>query len=132
MSVSLLVKKLGIKPGTRVLILNAPEGYAEQLEPLPAGTEVVTTGKGPFDLVYLFVANQAELNRFAPKAIKAVGPRGLLWIAYPKKTSKLNTDLSRDVGWEKVHEAGWTGVSICAVDDTWSALRLRPIEDVGS
>jgi hypothetical protein len=132
MAVSLLVKKLGIKPGFRVLIMNAPDGYAEQLEPLPPGAEVASKGKGPFDLVYLFAANQAELNRFAPKAVKAVKPLGHLWIAYPKKTSKLNTDLSRDVGWDTVHAAGWTGVAICAVDDTWSALRLRPVEDVGS
>jgi hypothetical protein len=132
MANSPLLKKLGVKPGYRVLVLNAPDGYLDQLTPLPEKAELATKGKGPFDVVQLFVKNKAQVDRDAAKAIQAVRPRGLLWIAYPKKSSKVETDISRDVGWEAMKRADWEGVAIVAIDDTWSALRFRPLADVGT
>ena len=132
MANSPLLKKIGVKPGHRLLVLNAPDGYLDQLTPLPEKAELATKGKGPFDVVQLFVKNKAQVDRDAAKAMQAVKPRGLLWIAYPKKSSKIETDISRDVGWETMKKADWEGVAIFAIDDTWSALRFRPAADVGT
>jgi hypothetical protein len=132
MSTAPLPKRLGIKPGFRVRVLAPPEGYLDQLAPLPADAEIVPKGTGPFDLVQLFVTSKADVDRQAGKVIAMLRPRGLLWIAYPKKTSKVKTDISRDHGWEAVGQAGWIGVSIIAIDETWSALRFRPREHVGT
>ncbi len=121
-----LAKKLHIKSNTRVLLLGAPEGRAAALEPLPEGASVSTTAQGPFDMVLLFVQKSKALEKGGPKAMAAVREGGILWIAYPKKNSKVETDLTREVGWKVMHEAGWGGVSQIAIDATWSAMRFRP------
>lgn len=125
-----LVKKLLIKPGYRVLLLNAPQGYAPRLEPLPEGAAVHTTPDGTYDLVQLFVSSRAEADRHTAAALKAVEPGGLLWMTYPKKTSKIKTDISRDSGWDAIGSAGWLPVTQIALDDTWSALRFRPESEI--
>jgi hypothetical protein len=129
-----LIKKLGIKPKYHVLILNMPEGYREQLGTLPADVELVTSTKpaGSFDMVHLFVRNKAELDRDGLKAIQAVKPGGLLWISYPKQSSKVETDLSRNVLWEVFPDKEWRPVTQISIDDVWSALRFRPNSEVGS
>jgi hypothetical protein len=116
------------------LILNAPEDYRELLGALPDGVEVAMAAQTGirYDSVQLFVRNVAELNAHALAAINAVKPNGLLWITYPKKSGKIKTDISRDVGWEAVTTAGWDGVTIVSIDDTWSALRFRPLADIQS
>jgi hypothetical protein len=125
-----LVKKLGIKPKQRIIILNAPEGYREQLGDLPADVELATTLNGIFDVVHVFVKNKAEVDQYAPKAIQAVKPGGLLWFSYPKKSSKVATDLSRDFGWDAALNAGWRPVTLISIDDVWSAFRFRPLSEV--
>ncbi|MDC3961786.1 YdeI/OmpD-associated family protein [Polyangium jinanense] len=121
-----LSKKLQIKPDTRVLLLGAPDGRADLLEPLPEGASVSTAARGSFDVVVLFVEKAKELEKGGLKAISAVRQGGVLWIAYPKKSSKVETDLTRDVGWNVIEEAGWGGVAQVAIDETWSALRFKP------
>lgn len=121
-----LVKKLLIKPGHRVLVLNAPEGFVKMLAPLPDGVTLEQQPNGTYDCVQLFVTAKVDLERDAAKAIKALKPDGLLWIAYPKKSSKIKTDITRDVGWEAVYQAGWGGVSLISIDDTWSSMRFKP------
>jgi hypothetical protein len=130
MAGSSLVKKLGIKPGQKPLILNAPEGY--MLGALPQGVEVKTNAQGVFDFVQAFVRSKADVEGQAHTAIQALKPGGLLWLAYPKKSSKIKTDISRDAGWEPVRRAGMEGVSLIAIDDTWSAMRFRRADDVKS
>ena len=129
-----LAKKLGIKPGFKLLVLNAPTDYPMRLGVLPDNVVVTTTAQpgAVYDFVQLFVRNVAELNTKALAAIGAVKPNGLLWIAYPKKSGKIKTDISRDVGWDSVTKAGWDGVTIVSIDDTWSALRFRPLADIKS
>ncbi|WP_052487223.1 YdeI/OmpD-associated family protein [Gordoniibacillus kamchatkensis] len=133
------VKKLLIKGPQRVLIMNAPGEYAADLEALPAGSAVTVwdpaagpfpVEAGEFDFVQLFVRSASELGSYAPAAIRAVRRDGLLWIAYPKKSGKIKTDISRDAGWEAVHGAGWTGVSLISLDDTWSCMRARPVDAI--
>ena len=125
-----LIKKLGIKPGHRLLIMKAPEGYLRELAPLPGGPAVETNGQGPFDYVQLFVDKKGDIDANASKAIQALKPGGLLWFSYPKKSSAIKTDISRDVGWEAVYAAGFRPVTQIAIDATWSALRFRPRADV--
>src|SRR5260221_286563 len=125
-----IARKLLIKPNHKILILNSPEGYLKQLESLPKGAEVKTKADGTFDLVQVFVYNKADVARLGQSAIEAMKPGGLLWMTYPKKTSKIKTDISRDTGWEAVREQGMEGVSLIAIDDTWSAMRFRPASEV--
>jgi len=122
-----LVKKLGLKPGYRAAILNAPAGYREQITPLPPRVTLGDAPAGPLDWVVLFARNQAELARGLPGVLAAVQPGGIFWIAYPKRSAKVPTDITRDTGWEALHQVGWQGVSLVAIDAVWSAMRFRPI-----
>ena len=80
----------------------------------------------------IFATRLAELRAFAKKLPKHAAPNALLWISYPKKTSKTGSDLSRDVIREAMSAAGWRSVSIVAIDEVWSALRFRPAGQIGS
>ncbi len=130
MADSSLVKRLGIKPRHRVLVWNAPEGFWEQLGNLPPDVDVKTSPDGHFDVVQVFVLNKADVDQIAAQAVDALKPGGMLWFTYPKKTSKIKTDISRDVGWDAVTRTGNEGIAIISVDDTWSALRFRPTGDI--
>ncbi len=132
MAESSMVKKLGMKPGQRILTLNPPAGYIAQLGELPAGTTLTDQPGGEFDAVQLFVASKAELERAVAGAIAAVRQGGMLWIAYPKKSSRQHSDLSRNILWQTLLESGWQGVFLIAIDDTWSAMRFRPDAEVKS
>jgi hypothetical protein len=118
---------MGMKAGQRVLPINAPRGYATLVGGLPAGAKLVkdTTGVVVADLVHLFVKDRSEVAREAARALAGVGEGNLLWVSYPKKTSSVATDISRDVGWEPFLAAGWEVVSIVSIDDTWAALRFK-------
>lgn len=127
-----IARKLLIKPGMKIGINNAPEHYRELLGELPAGTEVaVSPAPGELDQLHLFVRSVAELEATAPAALGLVKYDGHLWIAYPKKSSKIKTDINRDVGWDVVKQAGLVGIASIAIDETWSAVRFRPSERVG-
>jgi hypothetical protein len=132
MTENALIKKLQLKPGLRALFLNAPEGYVASLGPLPDGVALVDGPTGTLDFVQLFVRDSAELTTHAPAALAAIKLDGVLWIAYPKQSAKVKTDLTRDRGWAPVTAAGLRPVTQIAIDETWSALRWRPIELVKS
>lgn len=109
--------------------MNAPEGYLDVLKPFPEGVLVTDQIESTmaYDFVQVFVHTLAEVQQLAPKAIKAVTPEGMLWINYPKGTSKLKTDINRDSGWQTVIDLQFEGVSLVSIDETWSAMRFRPI-----
>jgi len=121
-----LSKKLKIQAGQRLLILNAPEGYVEKLGPLPSVVTLADRPEGAFDFVQLFAQSQSELDRLAPRAIASLKPGGMFWIAYPKKTSNIQSDLAMYHGWEILEKSGYDGVALISIDDTWSAARFRP------
>ncbi|HEU4962598.1 MAG TPA: hypothetical protein VFV52_01875 [Bacilli bacterium] len=125
-----LVKKLRIPAEGRALILNAPEGYlADTLGPLPEGVELsIAWNKetGSYDFVQVFVHSIADLAEWAPKVTQAVKYDALLWVCYPKKSGKIKTDITRDVGWEPMTDLEYVLVSLVSVDTTWSAARVRP------
>ena len=132
MTLSKLVKKLRMQPGQRALMMNVPKGYIASLGELPEGVAVSETPVGKFDFVHLFVRDSGQLDELLPAAVESVEYDGMFWISYPKKSSKVKTDLSRDVFWDLV--VGSTSlrpVTQVSVDDVWSALRFRPAERVG-
>jgi hypothetical protein len=121
-----LAKKLKLKPGQRAALIGAPEGYAKTLSPLPAGVEVVEKLSGKFDWAQVFVKNKAEIDKLAPRVAKALKPESVLWISFPKGSSKIQTDLTRDKGWEALQGLDLKWLTLVSVDDTWSAFALRP------
>jgi hypothetical protein len=126
MSENPLLKKMKLKPGQRTAIINAPDGYLEALQPLPAEAEVAEQLVGTFDWVQLFVKTQAELEQVLPRVRAALKPAGTLWITFPKGTSKIQTDLTRDKGWDALRALDLKWINLISVDETWSAFSLRP------
>ena len=119
-----LPKKLGIKEHSRIAFVNAPDGFEVYLGPLAPGVEIVKRLTKPLDLVLLFVTQERVLARdFAKLSTKLVS-NGMIWIAWPKKSSGVATDLS----FERVQriglDAGLVDVKICAIDETWSGLKF--------
>ena len=131
MSTTPLDKRSRLQPGVRALVLNAPPGYAEVLGALPDGTSLAHEAEGTYALVHLFAKDSAELQRLGPPALRALEDKGILWVSYPKRSAGVETDLTRDRGWELLTQAGLRPVTQVSVDDTWSALRWRPLEQVG-
>ena len=133
MTTSALARKLLVKPGHRVAVMNSPAGYADLLRPLPDGAEVVDSPRDAVDVVQVYVRDSAELERAGPAAIRAMKADGLLWVCYPKGGRKAGTDLHRDVLWDLMgKQSGLVGVSLVAVDEKWSAMRFRAADKVGA
>jgi hypothetical protein len=134
MTDSPLARKLLIRPGHRILVLNAPEGYVDRLDPLPEGATVSKEQggepAGSFNQVHLFVGDRAQLQRDAAAALALAGLEegGVLWACYPKGGK---ADINRDRGWEPLLDQGWHQVTQVSIDETWSALRFRPLADIG-
>lgn len=126
MSESPLAKKLKMKPAQRVAVIHAPAGYLASLAPLPDGVELVETLSGQFDWVQIFVKNTTELDKLLPQLKDALRPISHLWISFPKGTSKIQTDLTRDKGWDGLKPLDLKWINLISVNDTWSAFSLRP------
>jgi hypothetical protein len=127
-----VARKLGMNPGMRALIIRPPAGYLKLLAPLPDGLTVSSRSGGMYPFVQVFATRLSEINRLAQRLSKHAAPNALVWISYPKKTAKLKGDLSRDVIRKAMSGEGWRAVSIVAIDEVWSALRFRPVGQVGS
>jgi predicted SnoaL-like aldol condensation-catalyzing enzyme len=125
------VKKLGLKPGMRALVLGAPSGYMDSLA-LPDRVEVSQTVGSANEFVQFFATKKSEITKSAKKLLQSAAPGALVWITYPKKTSGVDSDLSREAVWAAMEGTGWRPVSQIAIDDVWSALRFRPTQDVKS
>ncbi len=123
-TVSPLAKKLKLKPGLSGAVVGGPADYLERLGS-PESVRAVTTLVGPLDWIQVFVRNSAELAEIVGPLTGALSPTGLAWVSYPKGSSKMQTDLTRDKGWESIDgQLMW--LSLVSVDDTWSAFGLRP------
>jgi hypothetical protein len=120
-----LVKKLGIQEGSRVALLGAPDGFAETLGILPQGTTLQTDGEGqPCQVVVFFTTERADLARSLANLRTQIVPEGGLWIAWPKRTAGVVTDLTEDVVRTLALAHRLVDNKVCAIDDTWSGLRL--------
>ncbi|MDQ0110805.1 YdeI/OmpD-associated family protein [Paenibacillus harenae] len=122
-----LVKKLRLSPEMAVLVIQPPNsGYLTELGLSDANTKAIAVeGEGNYDYVLLFATSLADLEARGPEAIRALKEDGMLWIAYPKGTSKIKTDLNRDTGWKLLQTMGMEGVAMISMDDTWSVMRYR-------
>jgi hypothetical protein len=116
-----LPRKLGIKPGHRVLLLRAPEGFALDL---PEGVTVSTRASGAADVIVAFHLRRAELAMRMPVLRERMRPAAGLWIAWPKRASKVETDLTEDIVRELALANTLVDNKVCAIDETWSGLRL--------
>ena len=119
-----LATKLGIKAGMTVALIHEPEGFRTLLEPLPEPLTFRDSVRGRADTVIAFFVQRAPLRRRLPALVKAIYPQGGLWLAWPKKSSSIETDLSgsqiRGLGLA----AGVVDVKVCAIDDDWSGHRF--------
>lgn len=121
---TVLSKKLGIKPGARVALVRAPDGFEATLEPLPDGVRVNTQARATQDVVLFFATRVAELERRFDGLATAIAPSGGLWIAWPKRTSNVATDLRESVVRDLGLAHGLVDNKVCAVDEVWSGLRF--------
>jgi hypothetical protein len=119
-----LAKKLGIKEGSRLALLGAPDGFDDELAPLPAGVTVLRRLAPDLDVALLFVTERGDLERRFPAVAEAVFPAGGFWVAWPKRASKVPTDLTEDVLREVGLPQGLVDNKVCAVTDVWSGLRF--------
>ncbi len=119
-----LVKKLGIKPGFTILILNAPADYATTLGALPDGVTQVDTLADSLDFIHIFSKERAALETEFPRLKAALAPAGMLWVSWPKKASKVPTDLSDGVVRETGLANGLVDVKVAAIDAVWSGLKF--------
>ncbi len=117
-SESPLERKLGVKPGQRVAVLGAPEGFTL------SGVRPFRRLAGGLDLIVCFVRTAADLRRRMPGLEASLAPAGALWIAWPKRTSGVSTDLTENVLREVILPSGLVDNKVCAIDETWSGLRF--------
>lgn len=120
-----LRQKLQLKPGTEVLVLNAPEEVKAFLEKENLNIVTNQSEAARYKAVQLVVRSKAELIAWAPKTVAALLPESILWIAYPKKAAGFATDLTRDEGWALMQELGFVAVRQISLDVTWSSVRFR-------
>lgn len=119
-----LAKKLGIVEGGRVALLNAPAGFETTLGALPAGVTFRTTLRGSCDVAICFVTRRADLARRIEGLGRAIYPAGGAWIAWPKRSSGVATDMTENVVREVALPLGLVDNKVAAIDETWSGLRL--------
>jgi hypothetical protein len=121
-----LARKLGIDEGMRVALLDGPRGIEGALDPLPFGVELGRRlrKEAQTDLVVQFVTKRDQLARTLPSLVEALAPDGVIWVAWPKRVSKVPTDVSDHTVRELALPLGWVDTKVCAIDATWTALKL--------
>ena len=121
-----ILKKLKLKEQSPILILNPPEEFQAMVSEIPADVHHQPTAK--YGFIHVFVKNADEVTQFAVPAARSLDGDGILWISYPKKSSKkYQSDISRDHGWQELGELGYEPVTQVSIDEDWSALRFRKV-----
>jgi Bacteriocin-protection, YdeI or OmpD-Associated len=123
-----LSQKLKIKEGFTLLAINAPANFQKTLSPLPADVKIPVSAKN-YDQVHWFVMNKAQMEKELNNVLKLVKDDIVCWIYYPKETSKIQTDLTRDKGWDALRKYDLQWLSLISFDDTWSAFAMRSKTD---
>jgi hypothetical protein len=120
-----LARKLGIKEGSTIAAVGeVPADLRDLLEPLPPGVRWKGSARSPLDLATAFFARRADVIERWPSVTAAVGPEGTVWVAWPKRSSGVATDLTEDAFREDLLPSGWVDVKVCAIDETWSGLKF--------
>ena len=125
MSEKSIAQKLSIKPGSRFLLVNPPNGYTIQLGELPEGVSLLRESSSQVEGIQVFVANREELEAQLPLLTRLLTPKGMMWVSYHKGSSKVKTDINRDTINTFASSLGLQGVAIISIDDDWAALRLK-------
>ena len=124
-----LIKKLGIKAGFRVGLVNSPKDFLKKLGSLPENVKIAARLTKPLNLIMLFSGSEKSLKRDFPRLAGKLAANGMLWVAWPKKSSGVPTDLSFNNVQSVGLQAGLVDVKICAVDEVWSGLKfVYPLE----
>jgi len=129
MSDKSIAQKLFIKPGNKFLLVNPHSGYIAQMGQLPEGTIFMSDSSCLVEVVQVFVTNRLELETQLPKLKELLAPKGMIWVTYHKGTSKMKTDINRDTINAYAGSLGLQGVAMISIDDDWSALRLKLIQE---
>lgn len=119
-----LVKKLGIKPGFRVYFVNLPDNLCALLGELPAEVSTLKAADGVIDYIQLFTKSREELRHEVPVLKKSLAENGMLWISWPKKASRVATEVDEQLVRSTGLQNGLVDVKICAVDEVWSGLKF--------
>lgn len=119
-----LAKKLGYKPGMKVYLKNAPPHYMTLITPHPADVTFLARLSNNIDMIHSFTMSRKELTRYLEPYMSRVKPNGMIWISWPKKASKVETDITEDAIRDIALPLGLVDVKVCAVDDVWSGLKL--------
>jgi hypothetical protein len=119
-----LAQKLGIKPGFRMLALNPPPGYQALLDPLPDGVEMAPALEGQFDFIHYFTTERVAFEAVFPALKAGLATAGMLWVSWPKKASKMPTDLDENIIRDIGLRGGLVDVKVAAIDERWSGLKF--------
>ncbi len=119
-----LARKLGLKPGMAVHVAGEPEGYRGWLAPLPDGLRWQTRLGSGVDVVHWFGDEKAALAQALQRCRETLAADAVLWVSWPKKASKVPTDITEDVIRALALPLGWVDVKVCAVSEVWSGLKL--------
>jgi Protein of unknown function (DUF3052). len=119
-----LAKKLGIKDGSVVVAVNAPDDYAELLAPIPDGVIIKNSPQSNVDLIHLFTNSRAGLFHDLSKFRNLIKQDGIIWVSWYKKSAKLATEITEDTVREAAFPLGLVDIKVCAVDEKWSGLKL--------
>ena len=119
-----LARKLGLKEGSNVLVINPPANYKKLLEPIPAGVRFVSRVSTTTDLIHLFTTRQAELRKTLSSLRTRIRPDAAIWVSWPKRTAKVPTDIIEDTIREVAIPMGYVDIKVAAFDEVWSALKL--------
>jgi len=119
-----IVQKLGIKPGFRIFVDGAPASYDKVIGPLPVDVTIAPRLKAPLDMAHVFAKQATALRKKLPACRDAIAPDGMVWVSWPKKSSGVATDVSENVVRDTALSLGLVDVKVCAIDDTWSGLKL--------
>lgn len=119
-----LTQKLGIKPGFRIFVSDAPRAYRDIVGELPDGVTLGARLKAPLDMVHLFATKAAALKSKLQSCRAAIAPDGMVWVSWPKKASGVATDLSDIVVRDTALPLGLVDIKVCAIDETWSGLKF--------
>jgi len=123
-SVTPLVQKLGLKENYRLAFVSAPPEFSMLLGELPQGATILRTAKKPLDLVVLFTTKLTDLTRRFERLAPLLAPAGMLWVAWPKKSSGVSTDLSENIIRQVGLDRGLVDIKVCAIDEVWSGLKF--------
>lgn len=127
-----LVKKLGIKPGFNIGLVNEPVYYFDLLTDIPADVQLIKDENVKKDFIHFFTKQECELLELLPLLKQEIKPNGMIWVSWPKKASKVLTDITEDTIRNYALRIGLVDIKVCAVDGVWSGLKLAiPVKDRG-